>query len=163
VARAFHRANVTGEGAADMKGALDLIFARAGRPLSEDAAPFQVFDGERLVPLPSFLDAYPRPDLLNLVERMEQLGAGPHGHRAGDVLLLTRTGLERPISERYYFAGHYHSWHGSPSAQDSRVTFIVARRGEQGAQVRARVEPLVGAQPSLLHVTPLVRELLGTR
>lgn len=162
VARAFHRANQTGEGAADMKGALDLIFARAGRPVSEDAPPFQVFDGERLVPLPDYLTAHPRPDLLNLAERMEGLGAGPQGHRAGDVLLLTRTGLERPLSERYYFAGHYSSWHGSPSAQDSRVTFVVARRGQTGAQVRARVEPVVGPQPSLLHVTPLVRELLGT-
>ena len=163
VARAFYRASMTGEGAAHMKGALDLIFARAGRPVGEDAPPFQVFDGERLVPVPEYLAAYPRPDLLDLSRRMEQLGAGPHGHRAGDVLLLTRTGLERPISERYYFAGHYHSWHGSPSAQDSRVTFIVARRGEDGAQVRARVEPIVGPQPSLLDVTPLVRELLGTR
>ncbi|WNG35415.1 alkaline phosphatase family protein [Archangium violaceum] len=163
VARAFYRANKTGEGAADMKGALDFIFAREGRPVSEDAPAFQVFDGERLVPLPEHLMAHPRPDLLNLTERMEQLGAGPLGHRAGDVLLLTRTGLERPISERYYFAGHYHSWHGSPSAQDSRVTFVVARRGEDGARLRARVEPVVGPQPSLLHVTPLVRELLGTR
>ncbi|MFY0523833.1 alkaline phosphatase family protein [Archangium gephyra] len=163
VARAFYRANMTGEGAADMKGALDLIFTRAGRPVGEDAPPFQVFDGERLVPVPEYLAAHPRPDLLDLARRMEQLGAGPRGHRAGDVLLLTRTGLERPISERYYFAGHYHSWHGSPSAQDSRVTFIVARPGEEGARVRARVEPVVGTQPSLLDVTPLVRELLGVR
>ena len=82
------------------------------------------------------------------------------GGRDGDVLLLTRTGLERPLSERYYFAGHYSSWHGSPSAQDSRVTFIVARRGEEGVQVRTRVEPVLGPQPSLLHVTPLVLKLL---
>ena len=163
VARAFYRASMTGEGAANMKGALDLIFTRAGRPVGEDAPPFQVFDGERLVPVPEYLSAHPRPDLLDLARRMEQLGAGPRGHRAGDVLLLTRTGLERPISERYYFAGHYHSWHGSPSAQDSRVTFIVARRGEEGARVRARVAPVVGTQPSLLDVTPLVRELLGVR
>lgn len=163
VARAFHRANMTGEGAAKVKGALDFIFARAGSPVGEDAPPFQVFDGERLVPVPEYLAAHPRPELLNLAERMEQLGAGPHGHRAGDVLLLTRSGLERPISERYYFAGHYRSWHGGPSVQDSRVTFVVARRGEEGARVRARVAPVVGSQPSLLDVTPLVRELLGTR
>jgi hypothetical protein len=162
VARAFHRANQTGEGAAKMKGTLDFIFARVGHPVSEDAPPFQVFDGEKLVPLREHLAAHPRPDLLNLTERMEHLGAGPLGHRAGDVLLLTRTGLERPLSERYYFAGHYRSWHGSPSAQDSLVTFVIARRGEPGEQVRARVEPVVGHQPSLLHVTPLVRELLGT-
>ncbi|HYO69403.1 MAG TPA: alkaline phosphatase family protein [Archangium sp.] len=163
VARAFHRANQTGEGAANMKGALDFIFAREGRHVSEDALPFQVFDGKRLVPPRECLTAHPRPDLLNLAERMEGLGAGPLGHRAGDVLLLTRTGLERPLSERYYFANHYRSWHGSPSAQDSLVTFVVARRGETGAQVRARVEPVVGPQPSLLHVTPLVRELLQSR
>ncbi|WP_081713913.1 alkaline phosphatase family protein [Cystobacter fuscus] len=163
VARAFHRANLTGEGAADMKGALDFVFARAGRPVSEDAPPFQVFDGERLIPLADHLTAHPRPDLLNLAERMEGLGAGPQGHRAGDVLLLTRTGLERPLSERFYFAGHYHSWHGSPSAQDSRVTFVVARRDEEGERVRSRTEPVVGPRPSLLHVTPLIRELLGAR
>lgn len=160
VARAFHHANQTGEGVAEMKGALDLIFARQGRPTDQGALPFQVFDGERLVSLPEYLDAHPRPNLLNLVERMEHLGAGPYGHRAGDVLLLTRSGLELPLSERYYFAGHYHSWHGSPSTQDSRVTFIVARRGEEGGRLRARVEPLVGQHPSLLHVTPLVRKLL---
>jgi len=163
VARAFHRANHQGEGVAQMKGALDLIFARAGSRPDEDAPPFQVFDGERLVPLPDYLAAHPRPGLLNLTERLEQLGAGPQGHLSGEVLLLARTGLERPLSERYYFAGHYRSWHGSPSAQDSRVTFVVARRGEDGAQVQARVAPVVGPQPSLLHVTPLVRELLGQR
>jgi len=71
VARAFYRASQTGEGAADMKGALDLIFARAGRHVSEDAPPFQVFDGVRLVPPREYLAAHPRPDLLNLAERMD--------------------------------------------------------------------------------------------
>jgi hypothetical protein len=79
------------------------------------------------------------------------------------VLLLTRTGLERPLSERYYFSGHYRSWHGSPSAQDSRVTFIVARRSGQGSLLRTQVEPVLGQQPSLLHLTPLVLKLLEAR
>ncbi|WP_224240166.1 hypothetical protein [Hyalangium gracile] len=43
--------------------------------------------------------AHPRPDLLNLAERMEQLDAGPRGHGAGEVLLPTRTGLEQPLLE----------------------------------------------------------------
>jgi hypothetical protein len=160
VVRAFHEATNRGTGVVRMKGALDLILTREGRPVGQDALPFQVFDGERLVPLREHLEAHPRPDLLRFAERMDWLGAGPWGDRAGDVLLLARSGLERPIEQRFYFASRYRSWHGSPSHQDSLVTFVVARRGAEGRELARRVRSVVGESPSHLDVTPLVLELL---
>jgi len=42
---------------------------------------------------------------------------GEEPHRAGDVLLLAKSSLERPIEERSYFAAHQRSWHGSPDVR----------------------------------------------
>lgn len=163
VARAFLLAGERGEGLAAMKGTLDLVFARQPRPAAEEELPFEVFDGARLVPIAEYLQAHPRPDLLRLRERMDWLSAGPHGDRAGDVLLLARSGLERPIEERYYFANRYRSWHGSPTAQDSRVPLVIAKRNEEGGRLRERVQAVVGPEPSQLSITPLLIELLQVR
>ncbi|MFP2898116.1 alkaline phosphatase family protein [Corallococcus sp. 4LFB] len=163
VARAFFLASARGEGLPAMKGTLDLVFTREPRPAAEEDLPFQVFDGTGLVPLPEYLQAHPRPDLLRLRERMDWLSAGPHGDRAGDVLLLARSGLERPVEERYYFANRYRSWHGSPAAQDSRIPLIVAKRNEEGGRLQERVEALVGREPSQLSLTPLILDLLQVR
>ncbi|HEX5726336.1 MAG TPA: alkaline phosphatase family protein [Longimicrobiaceae bacterium] len=161
VARAFHQASATGAGLPALRGALDLVFARPPRAPGEDALPFQVWDGARLVPVEAYLAAHPRPDLLELAPRLEALSAGPYGHRAGDVLLLARSGLERPVGERFYFAAEYRSWHGSPSAQDSRIPLLVAHPGRSGGQLRDEVRRAVGERPSQLAVTPLVLALLG--
>lgn len=163
VARAFFLADERGEGLPAMKGTLDLVFAREPRPAEEDDLPFEVFDGSRLVPISEYLQAHPRPDLLRLRERMDWLSAGPRGDRAGDVLLLARSGLERPIEDRYYFANRYRSWHGSPTAQDSRVPLVIAKRNEEGGRLRERVEAVVGAEPSQLSITPLLLDLLQVR
>jgi hypothetical protein len=160
VARAFHRANVTGEGRPGLKGTIDLIFARDGCAVGCDAPPFKIFDGERLVPIREHLARHPRPDLLDLADRIDALGVGPRGHNAGDLLLLARSGLERPIEDRYYFAKLYRSWHGSPSAQDSRIPIIVARAGGDGAKLESLVRACVGDPPSQLDVAPLVLRLL---
>jgi hypothetical protein len=101
-----------------LRGTLDLVFAREPRAPGESALPFQIWDGERLIPIGEYLAKNPRPELLELEARLEGLGAGPQGHRAGDVLLLARTGAERPLEQRFYFSGHYRSWHGSPTAQE---------------------------------------------
>jgi hypothetical protein len=69
--------------------------------------------------------------------------------------------LERPIEDRFYFSGVYHSWHGSPTAQDSRVPLVVARRGGSGAEIERLVKSVVGTSPSQLDIVPLVRALLA--
>jgi hypothetical protein len=124
------------------------------------AAPFQVWDGTRLVPVGDYLRAHPRPELLELEARMAALSSGPWGTHAGDVLLLARTGAQLPVGDRYYFSGVYHSWHGSPTDQDSRIPLVVAQPGGDGRQLRAWVQRAVGPHPSQLEVTRLILALL---
>lgn len=161
VVRAFYNANETGEGVPQLKGTIDLIFAREPRPTDEEAVAFKVFDGNQLVPISDYLKLHPRPDLIRLEERLSGLAAGPYGHRAGDVLLLARSGLERPVEDRYYFSGLYRSWHGSPAAQDSYVPFVLARKADSGQRLRDVMNNVMGQQPSQLNLTPLVRALKG--
>lgn len=161
VVRGFDRVNRTGEPIAQLRGTLDLIFARAPRPVGADALPFEVFDGERLVAINAYLERHQRPDLLRLEARMRGLAAGPYGHRAGDVLLLARSGMEVPIENRFYFSGPYRSWHGSPTRQDSHVPLIVAHPGRSGAELKRWADDVIGAEPSHLHVVPLVLKALG--
>jgi hypothetical protein len=161
VVRAFDAANRTGAGVSQLRGTIDLIFAREPRPFGVDAAPFQVWDGEKLVPVGEYLREHPRPDLLDLERRMDGLSAGPYGNHAGDVLLLARTGLQHPIEERFYFSGVYHSWHGSPTDEDSRIPLILAQPGGDGRRLRALVGRAAGEHPTQLDVTRLVLALLG--
>jgi hypothetical protein len=162
VARAFYAANRSGEGVPELQGSLDLILAREPRPVGEDALPFEVFDGEKLVPMGDYLRSYPRPDLPRLEQRLRWLAEGPFGHRAGDVLLLPRSGMEVPIDERFHFsAPGQHSDHGSAHAQDSHVPLVVAHVARSGEELRREVLSAVGENPSVLDFTPLVRQLLG--
>ena len=161
VVRAFHRATETGDPIPELAGTLDLIFTREPKPPGEDAVPFQVFDGRRLLPIPDYLARHPRPDLLHLAERMKGLAAGPYGHRAGDVLLLARSGLQLPVEGRFYFSGPYQSWHGSPEAQDSRIPLVVARTSSTASDLERLVREVVGSWPSQLDVVALVQALLG--
>jgi hypothetical protein len=160
VAQAFHRAGATGAVVPEMVGSLDLVFAREPRAAGQEQLPFQVFDGTRLIDIGSYLEAVPRPDLVELESRLEDLAVGPFGYRAGDVLLLARSGMERPIQDRFYFSGLYHSWHGSPSEQDSRVVLTIAHPSSSGADLRSRVQPIVGARPSHMHLVPIVLSML---
>lgn len=161
VVRAFDAANRTGEGVSPLQGTLDIIFAREPRAPGVDALPFQVWDGERLQPVSEYLAANPRPDLLDLEARLDSLAVGPYGHRAGDILLLARSGPDRPIEERFYFSGRYRSWHGSPSPQDSKIPLVVARPGSSGAELRQRITSAVGEQPSQLDITEVILSLLN--
>jgi hypothetical protein len=161
VVRAFDAANRTGAVVPALRGTLDLIFAREPRAPGQDALPFQVWDGERLVPIPEYLRSNPRPELLDLERRMADLAAGPYGHRAGDVLLLARSGTERPIEDRYYFSAKYRSWHGSPAAQDSRIPLVVAHGGRSAREIEALVSEVVGSSVSQLDVMRLVLALLA--
>lgn len=159
-ARAFYASNKTGKPAPAMKDTLDLIFARRPTPAGKPTKEYEIFDGQRLVPIWEYLIRHPRPDLLQLDRRMQWLSAGPYGNRAGDILLLSRSGLNRPIGDRYYFSVPYHSWHGSASPQDSHIPLIVARKGYPGAKLKAVVDKIAGAQPSQLALAPIVRALL---
>ncbi|HEV2130861.1 MAG TPA: hypothetical protein VGR27_07155 [Longimicrobiaceae bacterium] len=156
-------AETTGHPMPELQGTLDLIFAREPRPPGEPALPFQTWDGARLVPVGDYLARNPRPDLLRLEERLEGLAAGPYGHRAGDILLLARSGMNRPIADRFYFSHLYNSWHGSPEAQDSKIPILVAHPGSTGRELQRRVRDVVGEAPSQLHIVPLVQALLNRR
>jgi hypothetical protein len=93
---------------------------------------------------------------------MEWLSAGPYGNRSGDILLLSKSGLNNVIQKRYYFSGPYHSWHGSASWQDSHVPLIVARQNYSSAKLKRIVDQAAGAQPSHLSLVPIVLALLAT-
>lgn len=160
-ARAFYESNKTGRPAPLMKGTLDLIFARFPTPPGKNTNEFEIFDGHRLVPIWEYLLFHPRPDLIQLDRRMRWLSVGPWGNRSGDILLLTKSGMNRPIQDRYYFSGPYHSWHGSASPQDSYVPLVVARENRSGEQLKKIVDKAIGPQaPSQLSLVPVVRALL---
>jgi hypothetical protein len=159
--RAFDYVNRTGTPIPRLKGTLDLIFARDRTPAGQPLRPFEIFNGKKLVPIYAYLQVHPRPDLHRLNERMRWLGVGPYGNRAGDIVLLARSGLTIPIEQRYYFSGPYRSWHGSPSEQDSHIPLVLACRGRDGKDLQDLVGRVAGSQPSQLDVTPLVRAILG--
>lgn len=156
VVRALDAANRTGEGVPLLRGSLDLIMVRA-----QTGPGLSVWADDRLVPLADYLTRDPRPDLLRFEARMNGLVNGPYGDRAGDVILLARTGEALPIDDRFYFSTRYRSWHGSPHSQDSRIPLWVARPDQAGDAVRDRVGGVLPAEPSQLDVTPLVLLLLG--
>ncbi|MFP4597589.1 MAG: alkaline phosphatase family protein [Persicimonas sp.] len=160
VARAFFEADRSGKALPEMRDSLELVLARQPRPTTEDALPFEVFDGDKLVPIDAYLEREPMEHFLRFEERMAELAKGPRGHRAGDVLLIARSGASHPLADRYYFSRPYHSWHGSAEAQDSHVPLLVARKGADGAQLREFVEGQTAAVPSLKDITPLVLQLL---
>ncbi|HKN01237.1 MAG TPA: alkaline phosphatase family protein [Candidatus Binataceae bacterium] len=162
VARAFYNSNKTGRQVPLMKGTLDLIFARVPTPAGKDTLEYEIFDGHRLVPIWEYLIRHPRPDLIQLDRRMQWLSAGPYGNRSGDILLLSRSGLNNPIQNRYYFSGPYHSWHGSASPQDSHIPLIVARQNYPSAKLKQLVDKVAGPQPSHLALVPIVRALLAS-
>lgn len=160
VARAFYWANKRGRPVQLMKDTLDLVFARVPTPPGQLANEYEIFDGHRLVPIWEYLMLHPRPDLIQLNRRMRWLSAGPYGNRAGDILLLSKSGLDKQIQERYYFSAPYHSWHGSASIQDSHIPLIVARKDYPGARLKELVDGIGGSEPSQLALVPIVRSLL---
>lgn len=162
VARAFHRATQSDGPIPALRGTLDLVFARRPAPVGQPAAPFEIFDGEKLAPIAQYLAKHPRPDLIHLEERMDALSAGPYGHRAGDVLLLAKASATQPVEERFYFSDKtYTSWHGSPSARDSTIPLVLIRKTATGEELKEELHRAVGPNPSQLSVTPLIMQLLG--
>ena len=162
VVTAFYEANRTGSSIPELKGTIDLIFAREPVSAGRNTKPYEIFDGQKLVPILNYLKAYPRPDLDHLEERMNGLSAGPYGNRAGDILLLARACTNLPIEGRHFFsaASHY-TWHGSACEADSHIPFILAQQGGSGARLRALMRKIGGDSPSQMALTPLVRALFG--
>lgn len=153
----LHEVNL---GHPELAGTLDLILARESHGL-DPAGPFRVWDGDSLRPVGDYLEANPRPDLLEFEERLRAMGEGPLGHRAGDILLLARMRIEDSTADRFYFSGPYRSWHGSPNAWDSQTLWVLARPGGFGSDARAQGVELVGERPGQLDITPLVLGLLS--
>ena len=160
IVKAFYEANRTGDRVSRLKGTIDLIFSREPVAETQNANPFQIFDGQQLVPIGSYLKQHPRPDLVDLERRMQWLGAGPLGSRAGDIVLLARACTNIPIEDHYYFAGitHY-TWHGSACDQDSHIPFILAQAEGSGTAMRNLMRKVGGDSPSQMAMTPLVREI----
>jgi hypothetical protein len=162
VARALDAANRTGAGMPQLKGTIDLIFTRRPVAQGENAHEYEIYDRGTLVPIYQYLMEHPRPDLIDLDERMRWLSAGPYGNRAGDILLLAKTGMTVPIAQRYYFCAvpHY-SMHGSAEKQDGHVPIILIQAGGSGVQMRDIVEKIGGHAPSERAITPIVRSLFA--
>lgn len=166
-ARMFYEANRTGAHVPRMKDAIDLILARVDSSSGSDAPPFEVFDGDRLVPLATYLHHNPRPDLLDLENRLADLATGPHGHLAGDILLLSRMSLDVPLEDRTYFGTPYHTWHGSANAYDSRVLFALAHPAMYGSALGRLMRDALDMRDSRasgfsqVDLTPLILHLLG--
>lgn len=159
-AEAFHAASETGAGAPGMKGTLDLVLAREPRPYGQDDVPFEVYVGEgKTVPVGAYLAEHPHPEYVAVEERLRDLAVGPHGERAGDVLLLAHNGDRGERQDRYYFAAPYQSWHGSPSKKDSEVPLIVANPGEESNAIAARVRSVLGTTPRQQKVTDVLLSL----
>lgn len=161
VVRAFEQASDNGAGVPALQGTLDMVLAREPRPTDVDALPFEIYQDGALRPIGDYLAENPRPDLLRFEERMSWLAEGPFGHRAGDVLLLTRSGQDRPIEERYYFSHEYRSWHGSPAAQDSYIPLLVIQGSRSGAQIRAQMQESLPDDFSQLDIVPFLLDIFS--
>lgn len=161
LARGFQNAAAADTSAVGgLSGALDLILVRASDPSGETSPPFQVLNGDRLVPVDAYLEANPRPELMDLERRLNWLTSGPFGARAGDILLLAKTGAHRPIGERFYFGAPQQSAHGGASESESEIAFVLAHSHMAGTELRGHLQDAVGASPTQLDVAPLILFLL---
>jgi predicted AlkP superfamily pyrophosphatase or phosphodiesterase len=159
-AEAFLRSSRDGEPVSAMRGTIDLVLARRPVAAGETPHPFQVYVGHgKLEEVSSYLAREPRRGYVRVAQRLRELAVGPHGGRAGDILLIARDGAERQISDRFYFSGTYESWHGSPARKDSEVPFILAHQQMSSRQLAAIARASLGDAPELDDVGRLLVEL----
>jgi len=148
-AEAFHK---------DLGDKLDMILTRKPLPYAQVDLPFEVYLGDgKTMPLDDYLREHPHPTYVAFTERMRQLAVGPHGERAGDILLLAHNGDRKRPEDRLYFALEYRSWHGSPSRDDSEIPLIVGRHHMRSD--RDIVHDVLGDTPYQWKLTPLMRAL----
>ncbi len=158
VARAFVDASRGGAGVPALRGTLDMVLVRRAAPAAD--GPYAVVEADGgLSSVREHLAAHPHPTYVDLERRLRHLGTGPHGHRAGDVLLVANNGNVDDPAARFYFASEVRSWHGSPSKQDSDVPLVVARRGRSRADLCAVVDEVLPEAPTLADVGRLLVRL----
>lgn len=145
-----------------LSGVLDLILVRASDPSGQTSPPYEVLHEGDVLDLEDYLRRVSRSDLVRFPERVAWLTDGPLGHRAGDILLLAKSGSERPITERFYFGSPRRSAHGGASPGESHISLAIARQGTSGAVLRDLVLEAVGPAPTQLDVTELLLHLLGS-
>lgn len=160
MAEAFFRANASGEGIARLQGTLDLVLTRRPVPAAASELPFEVYvGGGKTVPVDAYLKEHPRASYVDVAERLRDLAAGPHGDRAGDIMLFARNGDREDPRERFYFAEPYRSWHGSPSRADSELPFIVAHPKRSTTELAKRLDRHLSARPYQQKVTDVLLDL----
>ena len=144
-----------------MRCTLDLILVRKPVAVERDDLPFEAYVGKgQTKALDEYLRAHPHPTYVAFVSRLRDLAVGRFGERAGDLLLVAHNGDRDRVEDRYYFAAPYHSWHGSPSEQDSRIPLIVAHPKKGTGELQAIVRHFVGPEPRAQDVGSL---LVGLR
>jgi hypothetical protein len=159
-AEAFARANDGDEAVPSMKATLDMILVRRPRPVKDVDLPFEVYVGAgKTMAIGDYLKQHPHPTYIALAERMHDLAVGAHGERAGDLLLLAHNGDRSKPEDRYYFAGPYRSWHGSPSRGDSELPLIVANAKQRAGVIGKRIRRVLGGRPFQQKVTDVILEL----
>jgi hypothetical protein len=159
-ADAFWTNNRDGRLVPELRGTLDMVLVRRPRPVAEDDLPFEVYvGGGRSVPVAAYLRAHPHPTYVDLDARLRDLAVGPHGERAGDVLLIAHNGDRKRPEDRYYFASLYRSWHGSPARKDSEIPLIVAHPSLASATVAEVVRGTIGERPRDQKLTDLLLAL----
>jgi hypothetical protein len=159
-AEAFARANAGDNAVPNMKGTLDMILVRQPRPVKDVDLPFEVYVGDgKAMPIDEFLKQHPHPTYVALAARMHDLAVGVHGERAGDLLLIAHNGDRDKPEDRYYFAGAYRSWHGSPSHADSELPLIIANSAQQASAIGKRIRRVLGDRPFQQKVTDVILEL----
>jgi hypothetical protein len=137
-----------------------MVLTRRPRPYTESDGPFEVYvGGGKLEPVEKYLEEHPHPTYVAMAARLRELAEGPRGERAGDVLLLAHNGDRDRPEDRYYFAEPYHSWHGSPSRQDSEIPLIVGRAGDSAPALQAIVQGALGDHPHQQKLTDLLLSL----
>ncbi len=138
---------------------LDLVLVRSQQPGS---AELEVYVGDgKTQPIGAYLAAHPRPAYVAVEDRLRELAVGPYGNHAGDLVLLTRSGNEAGIENRYYFSNHYYSWHGGLGRADSEIPLIVAHPRKTTAELGAIVREIAGERSDATDVAPLITKLLG--
>jgi hypothetical protein len=144
-----------------MFATLDLILAPRNAARTQNDALVAYLGEGRWEDLAEHLRAVPRRSYVDAAERFDELVHGPAGSNAGDLILVARNGNEERVEDRYYFAGLYRSWHGSPSRQDSEVPFIVSHPNRTPEQLRAQVDRAIEGGHTLAATTRLLLDLFG--
>ncbi len=154
-AEAFHRANQGDSPVPALRGTLDLILVRRG-----SEGPFRVYlGGGKTADIDRALALAPHPTYVAVDSRLRDLAVGPHGDRAGDILLITRSGAAADIHGRYYFSHTYRSWHGSPSRRDSEIPFILAHPMKTSRELTAVADRHLGRRAVIDEVGRLLVDL----